>query len=172
MDFPLSRDEVIISLRFALEPIDNILNSLSLLNETEHLTGLNVWVIQTAASLTQKQLQTNRLIFRWLRDALTPAENVSDFPSYLKQLAEQDPYQIAAVLQREIDDYRHWNYYIDPELQAEFDALLNDAPAMQYLIVSHLEELWKTKLAAEWAHVQRSLIWQVEMFTLVSKRRR
>ena len=52
----------------------------------------------------------------------------------------------------------------DPVLQTEIHALLNDAPALHHLIVSHLEELWKM-FAAEWKRVQSSLRWQVEMFT-------
>src|SRR5260221_8624999 len=52
----------------------------------------------------------------------------------------------------------------DPVLQTEIHALLNDAPALHHLIVSHLEELWKM-FAAEWNRGQSSLRCQVEMFT-------
>jgi DNA-binding MarR family transcriptional regulator len=156
-------DPVLLSLRFALEPIDNILNSLSLLNQTEDLIGLNAWVIRTAASLTQQQRDLNRLIFQWLRDSLTPAPDVSDFSAYLQDLAERDPSQAVAEMERRIDAY-DGSYHPDPELQVEMDALRNDAPATWRRIVSHLETLWETSLAAEWERVQPSLIWQVEMF--------
>ena len=53
----------------------------------------------------------------------------------------------------------------DAVLQTEVHALLNDPEAMHRLIVSHLEELWKSIFAAEWRRVQSSLRWQVEMFT-------
>jgi predicted transcriptional regulator len=53
----------------------------------------------------------------------------------------------------------------DAALQAEVHALLNDPEAMHRLIISHLEELWKTTFAAEWKHVQSRLHWQVEMFS-------
>jgi predicted transcriptional regulator len=53
----------------------------------------------------------------------------------------------------------------DAALQTEVHALLNDPEAMHHLIISHLEELWKTIFAAEWRRVQSSLRWQVEMFT-------
>ncbi len=53
----------------------------------------------------------------------------------------------------------------DPALQTEVHALLQNAPLMHSLIVSHLEELWKTTFAPEWRRVQGSLRWQVEMFT-------
>ncbi len=53
----------------------------------------------------------------------------------------------------------------DPALQAEVHRLLNNAPAMHQMIVSHLEQMWKANFAAEWKRVQGSLSWQVEMFT-------
>src|SRR6266702_8003667 len=78
MDVPQSNDSILISVRFSLAPIDNLLNSLSLLNETEHLIGLNAWVIRTARALTQQQKNKNRLIFELLRASLAPAPDISD----------------------------------------------------------------------------------------------
>src|SRR5436853_7865168 len=76
----------VLSLRVALEPVYNALNSFSLLTATEELPGLNPWVVQTAAALTAEQRRTNRLVFEGLRDALTPEQDVADFRAYLKQL--------------------------------------------------------------------------------------
>src|SRR5262249_13171723 len=53
----------------------------------------------------------------------------------------------------------------DPALHREVHVLLNDPPAMHGLLISHLEEMWKTTFTAEWKRVQLSLRWQVEMFT-------
>jgi predicted transcriptional regulator len=53
----------------------------------------------------------------------------------------------------------------DAKLQTEVHGLLEDVPALHSLIVSHLEELWKTTFVTEWRRVQGSLRWQVEMFT-------
>ncbi len=52
----------------------------------------------------------------------------------------------------------------DPALQAEVHTLLNDPLALQRLLVSHLEDLWQTALAAEWRRVQGTLRWQAAMF--------
>ena len=79
------------STRIALEPVYNILNTFSLLSETGRLSGLNTWIIQTAAMLTPEQHHTHRLIFEGLRDALLPEQNEADFPTYLKHFAEQNP---------------------------------------------------------------------------------
>src|SRR5437764_13072906 len=90
MTFPLTSRSVVL-LRVALEPVYNALNSFSLLTATDQLPGLNAWVVQTAAALTPERRHTNRLVFEGLRDALTPKQDVPDFPAYLKQLRTQDP---------------------------------------------------------------------------------
>jgi hypothetical protein len=140
------------------------------------------------------------LVFDGLRDALMPEreQNTGDFPAYLKDLSEQDPYAIRdRVLERlrsrfarrvsseglsaapdtarllsDVQAYLTCVEYVqvdvlfDAGLHREVHSLLNDAPALHAMLVSHLEALWKTTFAAEWKRVQRSLRWQVDMFTL------
>ncbi len=79
------------TIRVALEPVYNILNSFSLLSETSKLSGLNTWLIQTATTLTPEQHHTNRLLFEGLRDALLPEQDEPDFPTYLQHFAGQNP---------------------------------------------------------------------------------
>lgn len=177
----------------ALEPVWNALHSLSLLNEVERLPGLNVWVRHTAAALTAEQRYTHRLLFEGLRDALTPMQDEPHFPAYLHHLAEIDPYILrkrvlealrgrfsrfidyatpdSKRLLNDVSAYLHCARHIqgdrsfDAELHTQAHALLQDPPALQSLILSHLEQMWKTTLAAEWRRTQRSLQWQVEMFS-------
>ncbi len=177
----------------ALEPVFNALNSFSLLTATERLGGLNAWVIQTATALTPEQRHTNRLVFEGMRDALFPGQDEPNFPSYLHNLNEMNPYELRErVLEplrtrfsrrvayappdtkRMLSDvhayltcveYVHDDIPFDPALLTEVHTILNDPEAMQRLIISHLEELWKTTFAAEWRRIQSSLRWQVEMFT-------
>src|SRR5437764_9927377 len=88
-------------LRVALEPVYNALNSFSLLTAAEQLPGLNAWVVQTAAAPTPGHWHTNRLVFAGLRDALTPEQDVPDFPAYLNQLRALDPDRVRnRVLER------------------------------------------------------------------------
>jgi predicted transcriptional regulator len=61
-------------------------------------------------------------------------------------------------------EYTQIDVPFDPVLQAEVHALLQDAPALHTLLVSHLETMWEM-FAPEWKRVQSSLRWQVEMFT-------
>jgi len=181
-------------IRVALEPVCNILNSFSLLTEVEHLSGLSPCVVQTAAALTPEQRQTNRLVFRGLRDVLTPLQDEPNFPSYLHNLAEVNPYLMRKIVleplrrrfsrlvsyatpstNRLLDDASSYLYcvervqgesFFDAELQTKVHALFQDPPEMQRLILSHLELLWKTTtIAAEWKRVQSSLRWQTEMFS-------
>ncbi len=196
MSFPLSSRQAM-PVRVALEPVYNALNSFSLLNLIEQLPGLNMWVVQTASALTPELRHANRLVFEGLRDALTPEPDVSDFPSYLKDLTEQDPLVIrdrllerlrsrfsrrvssdnsstapdAARLLDDVQAYLTCVEYVqvdtpfDSALQGEVHALLKNPPAMHRLIISHLEQMWKTTFAAEWKRVHTSLGWQVGMFT-------
>lgn len=181
-------------IRVALEPVCNILNSFSLLTEVEQLSGLSPWVVQTAAALTPEQCQTNQLVFRGLRDVLTPLQDEPNFPSYLHNLAEVNPYLMRKMVleplrrrfsrlvsyatpstDRLLDDVSSYLYCVecvqgersfDPELHTQVHALFQNPPELQRLILSHLELLWKTTtIAAEWKRVQSSLRWQVEMFT-------
>jgi hypothetical protein len=61
-------------------------------------------------------------------------------------------------------EYTQVDAPFDSGLQAEVHRLLNDAPSLHALLVSHLETLWRM-FAPEWKRVQSSLRWQVEMFT-------
>lgn len=182
-------------IRTSLEPVYNALNSFSLLTAGEQLPGLNSWIVQMTTELTPELWHTNRLLFDALRDALTLEPSVLDFPSYLKELREQDPVQMRNLVLDELRvrfacrvsseetllapdrerllndvqayltcvEYTQIDVPFDPVLQAEAHRLLNDAPTLHTLLVSHLETLWEM-FALEWKRVQSSLRWQVEMF--------
>jgi DNA-binding transcriptional ArsR family regulator len=179
--------------RVALEPVSNALNSFSLLNEVGKLSGLNAWVVRTAAVLTDEQRHTNRVVFEGLHDALTPMRDEPNVPSYLHRQAKFDPsllrqrvlealrHRFSRLVSSPIPDTKHLlddaQSYLhcvqqvqgetrfDPELQAEVHGLLQDPPALQRLLLSHLELLWQTTFAVEWRRVQAPLRGQVEMFT-------
>jgi predicted transcriptional regulator len=183
----------------ALEPVYNVLNSIALLNEVGKLPGLNSKIVQMAAALSPEQLQTNRLLFEGLRDALAPEQDGEEFSAYLKYLSEQNPDTvrdralerlrarfvrhasseqaehglIAPDVARLLSDaqaylacvkYAQGDTAFDAALHAEVHRLLNDAPALHTMLVSHLETLWNMAFEAEWKRVQRSLRWQAEMF--------
>ncbi len=181
------------SVCLALEPVSNALNSFSLLNEVERLSGLNSWVTQTALAFTPEQRHTHRLVFEGLRDALTPQMDEPNFPSYLHNVTELNPFLVRKMvieplrsrfsrlvsyatpdtkrLFGDVDTFLYCvklvqgEHVFDMELQREVHALLQEPSVLQSIILAHLEFLWKTTFLAEWRRVQSPLRWQVEMFT-------
>ena len=180
-------------IKVALDPVWNALNSLSLLNEVERLSGLNTWVIRTAAELNPERRHTHRLVFEGLHDALAPLQNEPNVPSYLHTMANLNPNifrerVLKTLLSRfsrlvsyappdtkrllsDVSAYLHCVKLVqgealfDAALQTEIHSLLQDPLALQQLVVTHLETMWQTTFASEWRRVQSSLRWQVEMFT-------
>jgi len=75
----------------ALEPAQNALNSLLLLNKGDKLSGLDEWVTRTAAALTPEQRHNNRLVLYGLYYAVVPDRSWPSFPAYISHLAAQDP---------------------------------------------------------------------------------
>ena len=74
-----------------IEPVYTALNSLALLNITERLPTLPLWIKRTAGALTPERHQTNRLVFEGLGYALSPERDYADFSAYLDALAATEP---------------------------------------------------------------------------------
>lgn len=62
-------------------------------------------------------------------------------------------------------EYVQTDMPFDAQIQREVHALLHDPAALHYLLLSHLEHLWKTTFATEWQRVQSALRQQIKMFT-------
>ncbi|MGD2048907.1 MAG: winged helix-turn-helix domain-containing protein [Chloroflexota bacterium] len=60
--------------------------------------------------------------------------------------------------------------HIDPQLESQAYAYLVDPPSMHELILSHLNHMWETYLAAEWARVRPMLLDAVAAFEQVDYR--
>ena len=75
----------------ALEPAQNALNSLLLLDKADKLSGLDEWVTRTIAALTLEQRRNNRLVLYGLHYAIVPDKSWPSFPAYVNHLAAQDP---------------------------------------------------------------------------------
>jgi ArsR family transcriptional regulator len=183
-----------ISLSVALEPAQNVLNSMILLNAVDKLSGLGEWVNQTAARLSPGQLYRNRLVLEGLHYAALPERRYPSFAAYLDALATYDPiamrdrllWQIArphpkgtaggqpeqliepAALLASVDIYltflQQHFHGIDVEVETETHALLNDPPAMRDVIVAHLREMWREHVSAEWERVKPMLQEAVSAF--------
>jgi len=132
-------------LRDVLTPEQDVLDFPTYLN---NLTGQDPYALRDQVLERLRSRFSRRLSSEESSIAPGPARLLSDMQAYLTCV-----------------EYVQVDAPFDPALQTEVHALLNDAPAMHHLIISHLEELWKTTFAAEWRRVQSSLRWQVEMFT-------
>ena len=108
---PVSRP---VAVSVGLEPVYNILTSLSLLNAAAEFSGVTTWVTQTAgglapedrranrlfwvtetaAALTDEQRYLNRLVFDGFGEVLTTDREWPDFPTYLDGLEAQDPLEL------------------------------------------------------------------------------
>lgn len=140
----------------ALEPVYNILASMAALWEPDKNSGLDAWVIRTAAHLKPAVRQQHALLFGafWL-DSLTNlvprGAATEDFPTYLTTLAAQ-----AAVTVRDqlLDGLLH-----SPNTRIIMDAPLLPVPTRAALLadatfyIRYLEQLtgkqWPTGLLAE-----------------------
>ncbi len=168
-----------VAVEVSLAPVLNALTSLSLLHVVAPLPGADPWVAQTAARLTPEQHRRNRLVFEGLGEALLPERDWPDFAAYLADLAAQDPLalrdrMLARLARPPVEPAQlladgeafltHLErlYGDDPpdrSLAAEVHRLLNDPPALQALVVSHLSELWNSALAEEWHRRLPLLTW-------------
>lgn len=169
-------------IQVGLEPAQNGLHSLMLLIKREHVSGLGEWVEQTAVSLTPAQQHVHRLIFQGVYYAIVPKRSYPSFLAYVDDLAAQNPNtlrdrvfsayakispsmpsveQTALLASRDVFlDYLRARFsedHIDVAIESDSHALLNDPPAMQDLIVSHLRAMWTDALAAEWERVKGML---------------
>ncbi len=100
-----------------------------------------------------------RLQGRYARRASSfGAEHGAVAPDTARLLSDEQAYLTCV-------EYTQANTPFDAALQREVHSLLNDAPALHALLVSHLEALWQMPFEAEWKRVQSSLRWQVSMFT-------
>jgi DNA-binding transcriptional ArsR family regulator len=75
----------------AVEPAQNALNSLLLIEKADRLSGLDEWVTRTAVALTPQQRWDNRLVMLGLHYAVVPDRSWPSFTAYVDHLASVDP---------------------------------------------------------------------------------
>ncbi|MEP7189668.1 MAG: hypothetical protein ABI901_10815, partial [Roseiflexaceae bacterium] len=94
LDSDLIARTPVASLSVALEPAQNVLNSLVLLSAVDRFSGLDEWVTRTAAQMSPAEHHRNRLVCEGLHFALEPNRRWTSFSSYLADLAARDPVEI------------------------------------------------------------------------------
>lgn len=89
LDFILAPTKTKVSV--ALEPAQNVLNSMILLTRVEKLSGLADWVVHTRAALSAGQWHTHQLVFIGLHYVIEPHHSWPSFNAYLDNLERENP---------------------------------------------------------------------------------
>ena len=171
---------------FELEPAHNAIQSLMFLIRAEELSGLGDWVTNTLAQMTAEEKQRHTLVMIGLHFATIPYRSWPSFPAYLENMAAVDPQTLRDKIlntydrmpcREEEQDHlveldaaladaetflvylkqRFTPGHIDDAIESEAYSYLIDPPALQKLIVSHLQHMWDKYLAAEWNRVEPML---------------
>src|SRR5215212_11290247 len=90
LDSDLIARTPVASLSVALEPAQNVLNSLVLLAAVDRLSGLDEWLTRTSAQMSPDERHRNRLVCEGLYFALEPNRRWPSFANYLDDLATRD----------------------------------------------------------------------------------
>jgi DNA-binding transcriptional ArsR family regulator len=94
LDADLVSRTPVASLSVALEPAQNVLNSLVLLTAVDRFSGLDEWVTRTAAQMSPAERHRNRLVCEGLYYAVQPDRRWPSFSNYLDDLAARDPVEM------------------------------------------------------------------------------
>jgi len=170
-----------------LDQVQNFVNSMLLVVWSEERSGLSQWVYETATGLKPAEMEDHKVVMIGLHYAILPSRFWKDVPSYLAGLemvapeelrdkvldfylnfnscctAENVPDATKEDLLTDVDfflDYLRSKFgeeAVFPELETEAFRLLNDPPAMQDKIVSHLRMMWQEHFQAEWERVEPML---------------
>jgi DNA-binding transcriptional ArsR family regulator len=106
-----------------LEPAHNVMHTLLLLYQAEHISGLDEWVMQAASALTPQERARNELVIVGLHFAVMPQQSWPSFPAYLDHLAASDP---ETLRDKMIDVYAR----IPPLGQCEGQMWTDESPAV------------------------------------------
>ncbi|MEJ2412326.1 MAG: winged helix-turn-helix domain-containing protein [Anaerolineales bacterium] len=170
-----------------LDQVQNFINSMLLVVWSEERSGLSPWIYETAAALKPAQLKDQKVVMLGLHYAVLPGRFWKDVPTYLAGLEKVDPIDLRdqvldfylnftncntaentpdATKETLLADV---NFFLDylrskfgeeavfPEIETEAFRLLNDPPAMQAKIVSHLRMMWQDYFQDEWERTKPML---------------
>lgn len=170
-----------------LDQVQNFINSMMLVVWGEERSGLSPWVYETAAALQSEERVDHELVMIGLHYAVMPNRYWKDVPAYLAGLEKGDPYElrdrlvdfyldfknchaaenkIEATRESLLGDLDFFLRYLRAkfgdeavfeETETEAFRLLNDPPAMQAKIVSHLRMMWQEHFQAEWDRIKPML---------------
>jgi len=90
------------AVRVELEPTNNAIQSLVLLERNNELSGLGVWITNTYAAMSVEERHRNYLVMIGFYNAVLPERSFPSFPAYLNHLERTSP---QALLDKLMDRY-------------------------------------------------------------------
>jgi hypothetical protein len=166
-----------------IDPVQTFINSMVLISRSEELSGLNSWIYETAAALTEEQMAQHNLVVIGLHYIILPARFWKDTPSYLRHLKNSNPVTLRDqlldfyiryepcdldedmpdadkdLLLADVDfflDYLEKKFSrakIDRDVESKAFELLNDPSEMQRQVASHLKFMWDEHFKDEWQRI-------------------
>lgn len=155
-------------------------HSLLMLVHTDKYSGLEEWIYETEAALTEEERERHELVMIGLHYASRPRRPWHSFPEFIDHLAAlpapemrdrvlrkyhslplldgsetKAPYDAEAILQSE-ETYmaylaqRFPDKAVQNPIERQAYRYLLDPPALQELVTSHLKSMWHRFLAKEW----------------------
>ena len=136
-----------------LDQVHSVIHSLMLLTKLEHTSGLDSWVVQTAASLSPEELHRNKLVIVGFYYSVSPQQIWSSFPAYLNYLAQRDAQELRdQLLQQYAQISRDCSVPLDGSTPAEvdWDHVLSNSDNYLAFLRKHFGEgiltrRWKSK---------------------------
>jgi DNA-binding transcriptional ArsR family regulator len=171
---------------FNIEPAHNAIQSLMFLLRADKLSGLGEWITTTRAKMTAEEMHQHNLVMLGLHYATVPFQSWPSFPAYLEHLAsiepeilrdkimdtyafmpcredEPDPIMEIEMALADVETFltylkqRFEPDHIDEAIESEAYTYLVNPPALQTILVTHLQHMWDNYLAAEWIRVEPML---------------
>lgn len=165
-----------ISVRVLVDPARTLINSISMLNQTELRSGFGEWIVQTAAAMPPALRHDNEIAGH-LFDLIDFSGEPMEFPALIERLERQDMQRAVDLLVQHIvekhdmkpeDVLRSKQDYIDllnghfaskgeecdpAHIGEAYDYMVAPETARQFL-VSHLKTMWSKYLETEWNRVR------------------
>lgn len=193
MPFNLSLEKVSPTpITIAIQPARNILSSMVMLTKDEDLPGISNWIREVRRKLSPEQRFHHTLVTIGFYYVVAAGEKTGSFEEHIAQLAAADPQSLRQNLleayahigtdhgkSADIDwesvlvsaeSYvnflkgRFGEDMTDDAIETRAYAYLMDPPAMQALIVEHLQKMWNELFKAEWERVEPILQESVKAF--------
>lgn len=197
VDAEIVRVPVKTTITIALEPAQNVINMLILMQKAEHLPGVNEWITQTAASLSPDLQHTGRVVILGLHYATKPTRRWSSFPAFVDHLATEEPGRLRDRIFHAYENLccklkpdtvfeispetaltsaesylaylreRFGEEDINEQIETEAYTLMTNPPAMRETIVTYLRTMWSEVLREEWERNESMLQACVDAFRQV-----